>query len=111
MRSLAAALVIVLVTGSTAWAGNRYVVAMPVYPAPVPVVSYYMPPAPVYVAPAPVVPYAAYYAPAVSYYAPAVAAYPAPVYAYPAYPVPVVVRARVYPYGQPVRNVVRVVLP
>jgi hypothetical protein len=97
MKTLLAALAMVLVMGSTAMAAHRYVVA---YPAPVPVVAYYAAPAPVYAAPAPV-PYYAYYAP------PAVAV-PAPVYAYPA---PVVVRAKVYPYGQPVRNVLRAVLP
>ena len=108
MKTLLAALAIVLVMGSTALAGHRYVVA---YPAPVPVVSYYAPAAPVYVAPAPV-PYNAYYAPPAVAYPVAV---PAPVYAYPApvyaYPAPVVVRAKVYPYGQPVRNVFRAVLP
>jgi hypothetical protein len=101
MKSLLVALVIVLAMGSTALAGHGYVVA---YPAPVPVAAYYAPPAPVYVAPAPV-PYYAYYAPAVTAYPVPV---PAPVYAYPA---PVVVRAKVYPYGQPVRNVIRAVLP
>jgi hypothetical protein len=83
------------------------------------------------------VPAPAYYYPAQPYvaaYAPPVYAYPAPVYAAPIVPVyrayrpvvvapvmvapapliyggPAVVRARVYPFGQPVRNVVRAILP
>jgi hypothetical protein len=86
---VAIALAVVLLCSSTVMAGWAYV-------APVRVYSYY-PAAPVYAYPQTVS-------------MPVVAA---PVYA-PApvvYPYPAVVRTKVYFYGQPVRNVVRAVVP
>ncbi len=102
MKTLLAAFVIVLLVSSTTFAGW--------YVAPTVVQAYY-PAVPVYAAPVAVAPapYAAYMPVAV----------PAPIYNYapivgPA-PVivgrPAVVRARVFYPGQPVRNVVKAVVP
>lgn len=85
---IALALAMIVVGGSTVQAGWAYV-------APVVVQSYYPPVAPAYAYPAyPQVVGMPVVAPPVV--APAVV-----------YPAPVVVRSRVYYYGQPVRNVVR----
>jgi hypothetical protein len=118
MKTLIIALGIVLLIGSTSFAGwyVRPTVARAYYPG-VPVYAY---PAPVMAAP---VPYAAYMpvvapAPYVSYMpvAPAPCAYgaysvpvlaPAPVVVGPA----AVVRTRVFYPGQPVRNVLKAVVP
>ena len=106
-RTIAIAAVLALI-GSTAMAGwgDRVVVV----PGPVPVVTYYAP-TPTYVYPPAPVPTVTYYSgPAYSAaaptYAPSVVAYP-PVY----YGRPVVVRPKVYVYGQPVRNVIRAITP
>jgi hypothetical protein len=88
MKSILVALVLMLVvlTATPALAGWGYAVYGGYWAAPV-----YAYPAPVMV-PAPVV--------------------AAPTYAYPAVvPAPVFVRPRYLPYGQPIRNVVRVVVP
>ena len=116
MKTIFAAIVVVLLLGSTAYGqwyyGPRavYYPAAPVYVYPAPVYAY---PAPVYAYPAqvytyrvPVVaasPYVAY-SPVVP--APVIA--PAPVWYGPP---GVVVRSKVYIPGRPVRNVVRAVLP
>lgn len=117
MLTAVAVALIVLCVGATARAHWGYVVAVPAAP----VVAYYPPVAPAYVAayPAPYVaayapaPYVAAYAPApyVAAYAPApyVAAYAAPVYV--GRPVAIGPAGKVYPYGQPVRNAARFVLP
>ena len=119
MKTLIIALGIVLLIGSTSFAG-WYVtptVVQAYYPG-VPVYAY---PAPVMVAPAPCVSYMPVAAPApyVSYTPVA----PAPCCAYSAYSVPVVapapvavrpaavVRTRVFYPGQPVRNVIKAVVP
>ena len=103
MKSLFAAVAVVLLLASTASAGWAYVAPGPVvygayyggpvyaYPGVTPVVVA----RPVMAAPAPVV------------YAPAPVAYPAVV----GYGYPYVVRAKYYVPGQPVRNAVRAVLP
>ncbi len=102
MKTLVAAFVIVLLVSSTAFSGW--------YVAPTVVQAYY-PAVPMYAAPVAVapVPYATYMPVAV----------PAPVYSYA--PVvgptavivgrPAVIRARVFYPGQPVRNVVKAVVP
>ena len=120
MKTLVAAIAVLLLLGSTTY-GGWYVAPRAVY-------AYY-PAAPVYAYPAPVVvraPYVAY-APVVQppivvpapvlapapyvTYAPVVA--PRIVVAAPAWvgPPAVVVRSKVYIPGRPVRNVVRAVLP
>ena len=109
MKTILAAVVVVLLLGSTAYGqwyyGPRavYYPATPVYAYPAPAYAY---PAPVYTYRVPMVapsPYVAY-APVIS--APLVA--PAPVW----YGLPgVVVRSKVYIPGRPVRNVVRAVWP
>jgi len=108
MRGILAAAVvmIVLCVGATAQAHWGYVVAVPVAPAPV--VAYYPPVAPAYVAayPAPYV--AGYVAPAYPYVA-SYAVPAAPVYY--GWPVAVGPAGKIYPYGQPVRNAARFVLP
>jgi hypothetical protein len=116
VKTLVAALVIVLLAGTTAlaypWAGVPVVPAPATYyvPSPVVVQAYYPPvyaaPAPVYAVPAPVVVARPYLvaAPVVS---PLPVAVPAPVY----YGRPVVVHPKVYVPGQPVRNVLRAVTP
>jgi hypothetical protein len=98
MKTLISALVIVLLIGSTSFAGWYAVgptVVQAYYPAPT-----------VYAYPAPYVSYMPVVAPApyVSYM-PVVA--PAPVVVRPA----AVVRARVFYPGQPVRNVLKAVVP
>jgi hypothetical protein len=108
MKNMLAALVVVLLLGSTAYgqwyvgprvvyypAAPAYAYAAPVYAYPAPYYTYRVP----VVAPAPYVAYS----PLVQ--APVLA--PAPVVFGPR----VVVRTKVYPFGQPVRNVVRAVLP
>ena len=86
---IALALAVVLLSCSTAQAAW-------VYPAPVVVQSYYRPVVPVYAYPRVV----------------AMPVVTAPVVTAPVvYPAPVVVRSRVYYYGQPVRNVVRWATP
>lgn len=123
-----AAGVIFLLAGSTASAGWTYVSPMG---APPPAVVHYWPVGPVYAYPAPVVavaPRVVYrppvvvpgpmlYPPPVAYpprvvYRPPVA-YPAPVFYRPpvVYPAPVVIHPKIYVRGQPVRNVIRAVLP
>jgi hypothetical protein len=99
MRTLLAA-VVVLMAASTASAGWGYVAG--------PGVVYdYWPAAPV-VYPAPYV----VASPVVEPFVPAPVYVSAPLGYGPAYyPAPVVVRSRVYYYGQPVRNAVRAVLP
>jgi hypothetical protein len=122
MRSIFAAIAVVLLLGSTAYGdwyvGPRvvYYPAAPVYayPAPAPLYAY---PAPVYAYRVPIVapaPYVAY-----SPVVPAPAFAPAPVIAPPLVaPAPVVVRTprvvvrtKVYYPWQPARNVVKAVLP
>ncbi len=119
MKSILAAVAVVLLLGSTAYGqwyvGPRavYYPAAPVYAYPSPVYAY---PAPVYAYPAPMYAYRAYRVPVVApspyvAYAPVVAA-PVVVprrvwYGPPA----VVVRSKVYIPGRPVRNVVRAVVP
>ncbi|MBN2580051.1 MAG: hypothetical protein JXB10_13765 [Pirellulales bacterium] len=117
MKSLLGAVALVMLLGSVGWAQccGAPAVATAYYSAPVaaPVYTAYYAPAPVYTscyAPAPV--YTSYYAPApvyTAYYA------PAPVYTSYYAPavvgVPAVVRTKVYYPGQPVRNVVRAILP
>jgi hypothetical protein len=115
MKTIFAAIAVVLLVGSTAY-GQWYVGLRAVYYPAAPVYAY---PAPVYAYPAPVY---AYPAPVYTYRVPVVA--PAPYVAYsPVVPPPVVapapvwvgpgviVRNKVYFYGQPVRNAVRAVLP
>ena len=99
MKSLSVAIVFVLVCSSTASGGWHHGVWMPV-PAPVVVPSYaYYPPPPVYVYRTPalmppvVAPHYVGYPPA--------AVVPSPVVVYP----------KVFYPGQPVRNVLRAVLP
>ena len=117
MTRILAALTMTLLTASSAmahWGHYSVAVAIPVAPPvvayPVPAVTYYAPAAPLAYS----VPYAMP-TPAVTYYA----APPAPV-VYPAAPVlapaplayvPGRYSVKFYPYGQPVRNVVRAVLP
>ncbi len=110
MKNLIAAAVLVLLFSSTALAGWPYAVPVVTY-SPVVAQSYY-PMAPVY----PVAPTYAYqphvvsYTPTVAYMPPVVSnhvVYSPGVYA----PMPMVVRPRVFFYGQPVRNVFRAVLP
>ncbi|MFZ1934192.1 MAG: hypothetical protein WCB27_26115 [Thermoguttaceae bacterium] len=114
MKSILAAVAVVLFLGSTA-CGHWYVgpraVCYPaaVYAYPAPVYAYL---APVYAYPAPVYPYRV---PVTAYpyvaYSPVVAA-PAVVPAAVWYGPPgVVVRSKVYIPGRPVRNVVRAVVP
>jgi hypothetical protein len=112
MRSIFAAVAVVLLLGSTAY-GQWYVGPRAVY---YPASPYYAYSAPVYAYPAP---YYAYRTPVVAspYYAyspvyspvmPAPVVAPAPVW----YGAPgVVVRSRVYIPGRPVRNAVRAVWP
>jgi hypothetical protein len=102
MKTLIASIAVaVTLLGSTAYGGWRAVAAY--YPAPV-----YAYPAPVYAYPAPVY---AYRAPApYAVYSPVVPApmvVPAPAWVGP----PVVVRARYYVPGRPVRNAARAVWP
>jgi len=104
MKTLLAALGIVLLIGSTSIAG-WYVgptVVQAYYPAYYPVAPVYAYPARVVVAPAPYVTYMPVAAPA-----PYVYGAPVPMLFGP----PAVVRAKVYYPGQPVRNVVKAVLP
>jgi len=111
-----AGIAVVLLACSTASAGWAYV--GPVVPPPAMVHSYY-PVGPVYAYPAPVVAVAprVVYRPPVVYPPPVVyrppVAYPAPVFYGPAavYPAPVVIYPKIYVRGQPVRNVIRAVLP
>lgn len=116
MTRFLAAMGILLLAGSTASAqwgyyggygvGVRIAVAPPAVAYPVPAVSYY----------APAVPYPAvqaYYAepvPQAVYYPPAISYGVAPVVAPYAY-VPGRYGVKFYPYGQPVRNVIRAVVP
>jgi hypothetical protein len=107
MKSILAAVAVVLLLGTTAYgqwyAGPRAVYyPAPVYSYPAPVYAY---PAPYYTYRVPVVAPYPYYA-----YSPVVAA---PVYAPAAawYGPGVVVRSKVYIPGRPVRNVVRAVVP
>ena len=110
MKSILAAVAVVLLLGTTAY-GQWYVGPRAVY-YPAPVYAY---PAPVYAYPTPVYayrvpvaayPYAAYYP-----YSPVMAA-PVAVPATVWYGPPgVVVRSKVYIPGRPVRNVVRAVVP
>ena len=120
MKHLIAALALVILASSTAVAGHGYVVGMPIVAAPVAPVDYFAPTAvPVYAAyPSYAVPYVAGYAPyAAAYvptYTPYVAAYAAPVYAaapVAVYPYGARVVTKVYPFGQPVRNIVRAIVP
>jgi|WetSurMetagenome_2_1015567.scaffolds.fasta_scaffold796202_1 hypothetical protein len=104
MKTLIAALGIVMLISSTSFAGW--------YVGPTMVQTYY-PMAPAYAYPAPVVaapaPYVAYMpvaTPVVTYYGSPVVA-PVPVYVGR----PAVVRSKVYYPGQPVRNVVKAVVP
>jgi hypothetical protein len=113
MKSILAAVAVVLLLGSTAY-GQWYVGPRAVY-YPAAVYAY---PAPVYAYPAPVY---AYPAPYYSYRVPVAYPYVAysPVVAAPAVvpaavwygPPGVVVRSKVYIPGRPVRNVVRAVVP
>ena len=105
MKTLIAALLIVLLLGSTSFAGWHVVptVVRAYYPV-APVYAY---PAPVVVAPAPYVSYMPLAVPAPAYaYGPPVIA-PAPVIVGR----PAVVRAKVYYPGQPVRNTLKAVVP
>ena len=119
MTRFLTALGILLFAGSSAtaqWGYYGYGVAVgisvapPVVSYPVPAVSYYAPVAPYAYPVAPAyyaepVPQAAYYPPAVSFgVGPVVAPVP---YAY----VPGRYGVKFYPYGQPVRNVIRAVVP
>jgi hypothetical protein len=107
MKTIVAALGIVLLIGSTSFAGwyVRPTVVRAYYPG-VPVYAY---PAPVVMAPAPYVSYMPVAAPMPCEYG----AYSVPVYA----PAPVmvgpaaVIRTMVFYPGQPVRNVLRAVVP
>jgi hypothetical protein len=110
MKSILAAVAVVLLLGTTAY-GQWYVgpravyYPSPVYAYPAPVYAY---PTPVYAYRVPVAayPYAAYYP-----YSPVMAA-PVAVPARVWYGPPgVVVRSKVYIPGRPVRNVVRAVVP
>jgi len=109
MKSVLAAIAVVLLLGSTAYAqwyvGPRavYYPAAPVYAYPPPVYAY---PAPLYTYRVPVMvpsPYVAY-----SPVAPSPVVVQAPAWVGPP---TVVVRSKVYIPGRPVRNVVRAVLP
>jgi hypothetical protein len=118
-----AGIAVVLLACSTASAGWAYVGPV-VVPPPTVVHSFY-PVGPVYAYPAPVVavPPRVVYRPPVVVPAPVVypppvvyrppVAYPAPVFYGPAavYPAPVVIHPKIYVRGQPVRNVIRAVLP
>jgi len=112
-----AALALVLLASSTAMAWHGYVVAAPVVVAgPVAPVAYYAPaPVQVYAAyPSYPAPYVASYTPYVAAYTPYVTAYAAPAYtAAPVVAYPYGARAvtKIYPYGQPVRNVLRAIVP
>lgn len=99
------AVAVVLLAGSTASAAWTYL--SPVVVPPPTVVHSYWPVGPVYAYAPPVVtvPARVVYRPPVVVSAPVV--YPPAVVA----PAPVVVRSRVYVRGQPVRNVIRAVLP
>ena len=119
MKNFVAALVVVLLVGSTAFGHGWYVgYGAPVVVGPAPVVAAYYPapvvrvPARYYVASPVVVPAPVYAAP-VAYEAPVYAApvYAAPVYGGPVYAAPVVVHPKFYVPGQPVRNVLRAVTP
>ena len=108
MKRFLAAIALVLMAGSTAFAHHPYVALLPVAPAPyaayygpAPVVPYYAP-----VAAAPYIP-----APAMAYYRPGPVVAPAPVVVAPAYGRAVVIRPKVYVAGQPVRNLLRAVTP
>jgi hypothetical protein len=117
MKTILAAIVVVLLLGSTAY-GQWYVGPRAVYYPAAPAYAY---PAPAYAYPAPVYAYPArvyaYPARVYTYRVPLVA--PSPYVAYaPVAPAPVwygppgvVVRSKVYLPGRPVRNVVRAVLP
>lgn len=116
MRILATLAIVLAASTAMAGWGHHGVAVAPVpavayYPAPVPVVAYYPAPVPVvayYRAPTPVVTYYAPDCPVGG--APVVTA--APVYAPAAVGyVPGRYSVRFYPYGQPVRNVVRALLP
>jgi hypothetical protein len=116
MKTLALAFGLAILAFASSARAQAYIGYMPAAPA----VAYY--------APAPVVGYGpvvatSYYAPQVAYYA-APAPYvvaspvvttayyaPAPVAVAPVYGPAVVVRPKVYIYGQPVRNVLRAVTP
>lgn len=117
MKNFVAALVVVLLVGSTAFGHGWYVgYGAPVAVGPAPVVAYYPGPvvAPVvrvparYYAASPVVVPAPVYATPVTYEAPV---YAAPVYGGAVYAAPVVVHPKFYVPGQPVRNVLRAVTP
>ncbi len=117
MKSLVAAAVIVLLVSSTASAWTYVAYSPVVVPVPMPYVVNYCPTAPVCASCTPV---CASYTPACVYRPVAVPSYtvmrPAPVVYYaPPVPVfygpPAVVRYKVYYPGQPVRNVLRAVLP
>ncbi len=104
MKSLAgvAVVLVVLLAGSTVMGDWTYVA-----PAPTVVHAYY-PPGPVYACPAPMVAspaHVVYRVPYMVYRAPVVV--PTTVW----YPPPVVVYPKVFIPGQPVRNVLRAVLP
>jgi hypothetical protein len=103
MKTLVAAVLIVLAAGSTAFAHPW--VAVPVAPAPVVVQAYY-PPTPVYAYPSAVVAVPGRYMVAAPIVMPQPVMVPAPVYARP-----VVVRPKVYVLGEPVRNVLRAITP
>lgn len=107
MKIAILAVVIILLAASTAFGGWQHVVPV-VVPAPTVVYSYY-PVGPVYAYPAPVLyPVApVFYPPAPALVYPRRVVYPAGVLA----PAPVVVRTKVFVRGQPVRNVVRAVVP
>ncbi|MBN1591071.1 MAG: hypothetical protein JW888_16275 [Pirellulales bacterium] len=98
MKSILAALGVVLLTASVASAGWAYVPPAPVVYGPAPVVANYWPVGPAYAYPAPyVVARPAYAYPAVYGYAPAPVVYASPY----------VVRQKVFVRGQPVRNALR----
>ena len=98
--------VVALLICSAAWAGVTYVSpVLPVAAPPVRVVYHYWPTAPVYAYPAPVV-----VAPSAT--VPPLVVAPPPVLVPAAvYPAPAVIRAKVFYYGRPVRNTVRVLAP
>jgi hypothetical protein len=104
MKTLIAALGIVLLLSSTSFAG--WYVGPTVYQAYYPMAPVYGYPAPVVAAPAPYVAYMPVATPVVTYYnAPVVAPVPVIVGR------PAVVRTKVYYPGQPVRNAVKAVVP
>jgi hypothetical protein len=110
MRSLAILVAVaVALAASSAWAGVTYVAPgfVPIPVAPARVVYHYWPTAPVVTYPAPVV---AYPDPGVPVAAPLAPAVPIIVPG-AVYPAPAVIRTKVYYYGRPVRNTLRVVIP